>query len=232
MKKKILIIIAIIIIIILSSIGYLVYTDIQQEEKLITELNEISEIANSKNVDMDEINQRLDRTVTKGDYAIVEEAFKNYLKDSFDITIQIYEILEDENIVKILTPENYKTDGKEFVETKNYINTTREKLENNKLAYIEIFTEEKAMSYITEKGLDSYYIDLYREEFVGDIETMGDTKVVEDSINEIIDLLNIYDEVINFLIQNKNSWEIEGDNIIFDNDNLSDKYNEIIMKIE
>ena len=231
MKKKILIIIAIIIIIALGTIGYIVFTDIKQEEKLMTELNEISDLVNSENINMDDVNQRLDRIVTTGDYAIVEDSFKSYLRENFDNTMQIAEILNDEKIVNILTAQNYKEDGKDFVNTKEYIKTTREKLENCKTKYVEFFTEEKAMSYINNKGLDSYYIDLYKEEFVGDIENTGDTKTVEDSINEIIEILNISEETINLLSENKNSWEIQGENIVFSNDSLSEKYDELINSL-
>ena len=231
MKKKILIIIAIIIILALGTIGYIVFTDIKQEEKLMTELNEISDLVNSENINMDNVNQRLDRIVTTGDYAIVEDSFKSYLRENFDNTMQIAEILNDEKIVNILTAQNYKEDGKDFVNTKEYIKTTREKLESCKTKYVEFFTEEKAMSYINNKGLDSYYIDLYKEEFVGDIENTGDTKTVEDSINEIIEILNISEETINLLSENKNSWEIQGENIVFSNDSLSEKYDELINSL-
>ena len=231
MKKKILIIITIIIIVALGTIGYIVFTDIKQEEKLMTELNEISDLENSENINMDDVNQRLDRIVTTGDYAIVEDSFKSYLRENFDNTMQIAEILNDEKIVNILTAQNYKEDGKDFVNTKEYIKTTREKLESCKTKYVEFFTEEKAMSYINNKGLDSYYIDLYKEEFVGDIENTGDTKTVEDSINEIIEILNISEETINLLSENKNSWEIQGENIVFSNDSLSEKYDELINSL-
>ena len=231
MKKKILIIITIIIIVALGTIGYIVFTDIKQEEKLMTELNEISDLVNSENINMDNVNQRLDRIVTTGDYAIVEDSFKSYLRENFDNTMQIAEILNDEKIVNILTAQNYKEDGKDFVNTKEYIKTTREKLESCKTKYVEFFTEEKAMSYINNKGLDSYYIDLYKEEFVGDIENTGDTKTVEDSINEIIEILNISEETINLLSENKNSWEIQGENIVFSNDSLSEKYDELINSL-
>ena len=231
MKKKILIIITIIIIVALGTIGYIVFTDIKQEEKLMTELNEISDLVNSENINMDDVNQRLDRIVTTGDYAIVEDSFKSYLRENFDNTMQIAEILNDEKIVNILTAQNYKEDGKDFVNTKEYIKTTREKLESCKTKYVEFFTEEKAMSYINNKGLDSYYIDLYKEEFVGDIENTEDTKTVEDSINEIIEILNISEETINLLSDNKNSWEIQGENIVFSNDSVSEKYDELIKSL-
>ena len=166
MKKKILIVILIIIVIALIGVGYFVYTDLKQEEKLKTELTELSELSNAQDIDINEINNRLDRIVTKGDYAAVEEAFKTYLRENFDNSIQIANILNDEKITTLLTVENYQEDGKDFTNSKEYITTTKATLEDCKNKYTEFLTEEKAMSYINEKGLDNYYTDLYYKEFI------------------------------------------------------------------
>lgn len=231
MKKKILIGVGIVVLLVIGVLGYIVISDLGQEDKLKKELNEISEMANSQNINVDDIYERLDRTITKDDYAKVEKAFKNYLRDNFDNSIRIAEILNDDKIVTILTAENYLKDGKKFVETKKYIEEIRTELEKCKQQYIEFFTEEKAMSYINNYKLDSYYVDLYEDEFVGDIETEGEDKTVESSINEIINVLNISEQVINLLSENPNSWEIQGKNIVFDNDYLSDQYDALIKSL-
>ena len=231
MKKKVLVVILIVIVIVLAIVGYFVFSDMRQEGKLKTELSELEELVNAETIDMDAINERLDRIVTTGDYAVVEDAFKSYLRENFDNSIQIAEILNDERLTTLLTVENYQEDGKDFIESKNYITTTREKLENCKTAYKEFFTEEKAMSYINNKGLDSYYTDLYKEELVGDIETAGSDDTVESSIDEVISILNTCEDVLNLLSQNQNSWEINGENIVFNNESLSNDYDELINSL-
>ena len=231
MKKKILITLLIIIVIALIGVGYFVFTDMQQEEKLKTELTELSELSNAQNIDIDEINNRLDRIVTKGDYSIVEEAFKTYLRENFDNSIKIANILNDEKITSLLTVENYKEDGKDFIKSKDYITTTKTTLEDCKNKYTEFLTEEKAMSYIKDKGLDSYYTDLYKEEFVGDMSSASQDTTVQDSIDEIIKLLNTSEKVLNLLSENQNSWELDGENIVFDNQNLSNQYDELINSL-
>lgn len=232
MKKKILIIVAVLIVVLLSIFGYLVYTDIQQEEKLRTELDSLNELANAENIDMNAINVKLEQTVTRGDYAVVEQAFKQYLKDNFDTTIKIAEILNDERLVNIVTPENYIEDGKEFTKTKEYIASTREELERCKADYSEFFTEEKAMSYINDKGLDSYYTDLYKQELVGDIESGNEDQIVTDSIDDIIEILNISEGVIDFLIANADNWEVEDGTILFSNESLSSQYDQLIEELQ
>ena len=228
MKKKVLIAVLIIIVIALVVIGYFVFSDMMQEDKLKTELTEIYQLTNAETIDMDAINERLNRTITKGDYAVVEETFKSYLKDNFDNSIEIANILNDEKITSLLTVENYKEDGKDFTESKSYITATRTTLENCKEKYTEFLTEEKAMSYINDKGLDSYYTDLYKEEFVGDMETSESDGIVESSIDEVISILNTSEEILNLLSENKDSWEIDGEIIVFSSESLSDEYNELV----
>ena len=232
MKKKIIIAVVVIVALIIGVLGYMVISDMGQEDKLKTEISEISDLSNAENIDIDEINKRLDRTVTKGDYAKVEDAFKSYLRDNFDNSIEIADLINDERITTLLTADNYKTDGKEFIESKKYISTTRQKLEECKEKYSEYMTKEKAMSYIEDKGLDSYYVDLYKEEYVGDMKTANEDKTVEDSINQIIELLNVSEEVINFLTENSSSWHIEEDLVVFDTDELSNRYLDLINKIK
>lgn len=231
MNKKILIAIFVIVAIVIGVVAYFVLSDYQQEEKLTAELTEISNLSNSENMDINKINEMLDRTVTKGDYAVVEQVCKEYLKDSFDNIVKIAEVMNDDKITNVLTVSNYQEDGKEFTNTKNYITTTKQTLEDCKAKYVEFFTQEKAMSYINDKGLDSYYTDLYKNEFVGDIESQYTDKTVENSIDEILGILNVYEEVINFLVENQNSWEISNDNIVFNSQSLSDQYTELVNKL-
>ena len=145
--------------------------------------------------------------------------------------VKIAEVMNDDKITNVLTVSNYQEDGKEFTNTKNYITTTKQTLEDCKAKYVEFFTQEKAMSYINDKGLDSYYTDLYKNEFVGDIESQYTDKTVENSIDEILGILNVYEEVINFLVENQNSWEISNDNIVFNSQSLSDQYTELVNKL-
>ena len=231
MKKKILIALLIIIVIALVGVGYFVFTDMQQEEKLKTELSELNDLVNAENIDMDAINDRLDRRITTGDYEKVEDAYKSYIRDNFDNSIQIANILNDEKITTLLTVENYKEDGKDFTQSKNYITTTKAELEDCKTKYTEFFTEEKAMSYINNKGLDSYYTDLYKNEFIGDMSSAAQDTTVQDSIDEVITILNTSEEVLNLLSENQNNWEIDEENISFNNESLSNQYDELVNSL-
>ena len=231
MKKKVLIVLLIIIVIALVGVGYFVFTDMQQEEKLKTELSELNDLVNAENIDMDAINDRLDRRITTGDYEKVEDAYKSYIRDNFDNSIQIANILNDEKITTLLTVENYESDGKDFTESKEYITNTRTTLEECKNKYTEFLTEEKAMSYINDKGLDSYYTDLYKNEFIGDMSLASKDTTIQDSIDEVITILNTSEKVLNLLSENQNNWEIDGENISFNRESLSNEYDSLINSL-
>ena len=110
MKKKTIMGILSVFIVIILIIGYLVIIDLNQEKKLKQELEEINDLVGDSNSSLEEIEKRLDKTVTKGDYKIVEKAFKNYLKDSFNNVILMIGYLSDERITSILTADNYRID--------------------------------------------------------------------------------------------------------------------------
>lgn len=231
MKKTVIIIAVAVAAVVAGILGFTVISDLIQENKLEKELDAISEAVSGENIDIEAVYGMLDRTVTKNDYAEVEKAYKSYLKDSFDNSIRIAELLNDERITSILTVENYSADGKEFTETKKYITQTINELEERKELYSEFFTEEKAKSYIDGKDLDKYYIDLYMNEYVGDIGNDGSDDELDAMIAEITETLDRSEDVIDFLIENKDSWQISGESIAFRNDSLTAEYDRLISLI-
>ena len=231
MKKRFIItlvvVIALVLIVGIIAIGIGLYHDFKQESELISECEQIKELTNEENIDTEKINEMLTRRISDGDYLQVENALKDYLTARFQNITKISEILNNEKLENILTIDNYKNDGPEFVTTKEYIENTKQELQELKNRYEELFTEETLMSYINNKSLDSYYVDFYKQELIGNQEESKDN-TVEHNIDGIITILDSYNSVIDFLITNKNSWKIEGENIVFANEELSNKFLEIV----
>lgn len=84
------------------------------------------------------------------------------------------------------------------------------------------------MSYINDKGLDSYYTDLYNKEVIGDLENERNDKTVDEAMNGIITLLDSVEKIIDFLIENKNAWQVDGKSLAFTSDSALNKYNELL----
>ena len=231
MKKKIIIVLGVIVGIFLILVAYFFFFDMNQENQLKEEFSELQQLVSEDDIDVEVVNQRLNKTVTKDDYAKVEKAFKAYLKDSLDNSVAITDILNDERLTNILTVDNYQTDGKQFIQTKQYIAEIKQELEKRKKKYIEHLTEKKAMSYIEDKGLDSYYVEFYKRELVGDMSDIKQDKSVENSIDEILSLLDSSEKVIQFLASHPNDWNIEGENIVFLNPALKSDYDQLIAQV-
>lgn len=231
MKKRFIITVSVIVALVLITgviaIGIGLYHDFKQEGELISECKEIKKLTNAENLDAEKINEMLTRKISTGEYLKVEEALKEYLTARFQNIRKISQILNDEKLEKILTIDNYKNDGPEFVTTKEYIENTKQELQELKNKYEELFTEETVMSYINNKNLDSYYVKFYKQELIGNPEESKDN-TVEHNIDGIITILDSYNSVIDFLVTNKNSWKIEEENIIFANEELSNKFLEIV----
>ena len=232
MKKKIFITIGVIVAIIIAIIAYMVVSDMIQEKKLNEEFSYVDGLVENEERQTEEIKNALERIVTKGDYAKVETSYKKYLKDIYEDIENLTKILEDDEITNSLTAKNYQEDGPEFVKTKEYLSETKKSLEDGKNTYYELLTEDGAMKYIKTMELDSYYEDIYKNEINGYIsEEEHENKTVEESINDVISLLDTSEKIINFLSDNKDSWTIEDESIVFNTQKLSDEYEKMADEI-
>ena len=230
--KKILIAVGVVVALIVLLLTIIIIKDLNQEEKLRQELNEIDSLINFDEFDYDKVNERLGKTISSGDYLVVEKAAKKYLKDTIDITLNYVTLVTDEKFSNVLTLENYQEDGPNFINTKLYIKETKEQIEDNKNKILNQFNNETVLSYIENKNLDSYYIDFYKSlAFSSEAEITKNKQEIEQNINVVIDTLNVYDEVINFLIYNKNNWTIDGEYIVFSNEEIHEQYNQLLLKL-
>ena len=96
-------------------------------------------------------------------------------------------------------------------------------------------SEESVMSYINNKDLDEYYIDLYRELALGknakeELEkSAADLESAKDTFNNLLDTeLN----VLNFLSENQDQWSLTDTNILFDNAALLLQYNLLLANLK
>ncbi len=232
MKKTIIGVIIAIVLVIAVGIGILVVKDLKQEDILRQEMLEFENLTRAENIDLDQIDQRIREIKTTGDYGVLEKAMKDYLADVVNASVSIADVLNDERIVNTLTPQNYTDDGPDFVQTKQFLEEAKGKIQQYKTEVLKLLTNEGAMSYIENKNLDQYYIDLYKEIALSeDTALEADTADLETSLNEVTKILDIETQVINFLSENKNGWEIQGENIVFNSEALQNQYNEYINQL-
>ena len=233
MKKAIIGVIIAIVLVAVVGIGILVVKDLKQEDTLRQEMLEFENLTRAENIDFDKIDQKIREIKTTGDYGVLEKAMKDYLADVVNATVSIADVLNDERIVNALTPENYVEDGPDFVQTKQFLEEAKGKMEQYKTEVLKLLSNEGAMSYIENKNLDDYYIDLYKE-----IALSEDTAIEEDnaeleaSLDEAMSVIDTESQVINFLAENKSGWEIQGENIVFNSEELQNQYDELVSQIQ
>lgn len=236
-KKKIIlgVVLGIILLFILL-ISYIVIQDLKIEYALKNELNELTTLVNEKDSleNIDKIKNKLTNYISKNEYLIVEKAYKDYLLDVLEDTEIVYQITNDEKMINILTIQNIQNDGKDFTNTNNYLTTTKQTLNTTIPHLISLFEIDTINSYIEDKELDSYYIEFFKTVSYNE-NTKDEFKETKENLQESLDtfndLLDVYQEVINFLITNKDHYEIKDNLIYFDNQNLTDTYNQLTAKL-
>lgn len=231
MKKKIFFItIGIILCLIFGGIIFVV-RDLRQEKTLRDEIASIQELAGSEQMDIDAVNEKLGHIVTTGDYAKVEKAVKNYMADNFNNAITIAEALNDEVLTNALTAENYMSDGPDFVKTKLLLSDLQKRLTKAKEEQKRLSTNETVMSYLKDKE-DSYYVNLYKE-IIGEEESASENAIeIEQSIDEVLDMVAVEQSVIDFLSENKGQWTVQDGIIAFSDEALNVQYNQLLLELE
>lgn len=234
MKKgvKIAIIVGVIVLAIALVGGYLFFNSIMQKAKIVEEFSKIEELTKSEDFDRDALNERTSNIVTSGKYATVEKAAKKYASELFNTAFEIKELLEDEKMAQLLTASNYEKDGPEFAESKKYIAETKQKLEDKKTEMVSYLEEGKINSYIESETKDGSCIELYKQLLAEDIKiSETQKKELETSIDKVVSMLDIAEEVIDFLITNNGQWRVQGEQILFNSNSLVTTYNGFLTKL-
>lgn len=232
MKKKIGMIVGVLVGLFVIWFGYLFITSYIENTKLLKEMDCVYELLDVEELDMDKINEHLNKTVTKGDYGKIEQAAKSYICDFVTLTKAFTEWSQDEQFVQVLTVENYQLDGPQFTKTNEYLKEKRDSLEEIEKEYKDLMTDTRKDSYIMDLELDSVYVDIYNQDLMGDFEELRTDKELQNIFSDLTNILNVYDEAISFLRENASEWTIENNTLIFTNDNLLNEYNTIIDQID
>ena len=227
LKNKLGIIVTILLLLLIAAIGYFASVDLVQASILRKEIATIAELDITK----DEIDMEIK---AKGNYAVVEQTIKEYM-NKYSVTCKdVMAMLEDEQMAEILSAENYKNDGLDFIKSKEYIATIRKNFNEKITLLIDMTSEETMKLAIEDKGLDENFKELYTELMLGE-ELREDLQKAKTSLEEssvtINNILDVQDKVINMLIENKDKWEVDDDQIVFSTQTLVDQYNGFISNL-
>jgi len=232
-RRKLIMIPIIIMIIVAFFIFFRVFKDLNMESKIKKEINEVVQIFGTENIDSDDINTILDRRLIKnGEYAELEDSIKTYYKDLYDDIKNLTFLMDDSNYGNYLSSDNLIDDGPSFVKSKNNLVTAKSQLNDCYDELINQLTDEnEILSYIKDKKLNNYYNNLYL-----DIINEYTPNNLEDDITtkykKVLNNIDVYNDIFDFLVTNKGHWSIQNDVITFDDSILLEKYNELTNKLE
>lgn len=227
-KKKFFIIFLFIILDAFLLVGYLVIRDKTNLSSLTKEIKELEKLDITK----DSFNRRIK---TSGDYALVEKTIKNYLDDYSSDVEDVKGVMNDSRLTKILSYDNYSTDGFEFTESFKYLDSKKKKFNKKIDSLIKRSSKESMEKYIDKKIEDEYYNKLCKELMItkGRIKSFEDTKTtlegIKSKVNNVIDTSN---EILTLLKDNQGDCVLEEGQIKFKSKGVFDRYNELTNKIK
>ena len=226
-KKKIFLVFGFIILDVILVVLFFTIRDTVMLNSLKKEVDQLNKL----DVTKDRYNRKI---VTKGDYAIVESAIKDYL-DNYAVLLQAsLEVVKDPELTKVLSYDNYVNDGPDFVKSLEYLNKNKEEFNKNIDLLLSDLEEDTIKNYINDKTDDEYYRELYVEFMLNDDmkDSFADTKKL--LTHSKAQMNNIYDtsvEVLTFLTNNKDNWYLEDNQIKFIGEDLYNQYNGLISKL-
>ena len=199
---------------------------------LNNQVNKISTIGYSNNkVYLEKITNEMKPTITTGKRQLVEKALESYTIDLYTEIDKTINLLSDERLTGLVAADNIKKDGKDFIESKAYIMKTRLAINNNKDALNKLLKEENIMEYIEKEDVPLKYKEMYKTLAIGSNGLPeNDIKELNKLIDKSIKILNISEEALNLLSQNKDKWNLTNNQVMFKEQQLLDKYNAIVNK--
>ncbi len=177
----------------------------------------------------------LTKIQTRGNYGLVEKAIKEYLDDYALHYQSVLEVVHDPKLEKLLSIENYSSDGDDFVQSFAYLEKTKKKFNQDINLLIEFCNQDKIQNYIRKTIVDPYFVQLYHtlmfddgisKDILKSRQMFQQTKV---DVNRIFDLCSV---IFQFLKTNRDQWKIQDGQIQFQTVELMNQYNYYIARIQ
>jgi len=167
---------------------------------------------------------------SSGDYARVEKAAKDYLRDVFVPFWQASKISGGELYQSGLSKIILESDQPEFKNTHATISEMSALLRIIQKNADTLFSREAAFTYLGD-DLNDYYMELFDEQ----VEEIYSNQQMRQDFTEYVQAISKmnahYTEILNFLAANPGKWYFEGETIVFKTVALTNQYNQILERI-
>lgn len=201
-------------------IGILLYTDYQQEQIFVSEIEKVMRkdfLANDFFVDVQ----------ASGDYGTLEKEIKYYFKNLSNLVRNLDQQKENDLVVNLLTADNLKNDGPNFQNSFKKIAEIREVVKSSVQHFTELSTKEYWDSFLEKRFFDEHAKDLFRKvaeenDVLNRLQTSQNDFIQTGESFEVF--LNNCEEILNFLSKNKGQWYVDNDSIVFRTSKLLEEY--------
>lgn len=234
-KKKVIITIIIVVVIVLLAGGGFIFYHGNQTGKLIAEVNKMAEVQ-VINDDGSLVESPIDMKIkTTGSYAVVEETLKSYMNEIITETQEVVKNLDEDKIMNLVSIDNIKEDGPDFTNSKAEIANMREAIDIYVSRMEENTKEDNLLSRIDDKNVSQYYKELYKQLAIDEESgasmksAIEELKTAQEQAKVALDDL---ESIFNFLSENKNEWQVEGEQIVFTTQSAYDEYTNLMSTLQ
>jgi len=163
----------------------------QTIQKLEEQLNSNLFVRTKTGIELTETGKMLYEFTNKN-IEILEKVLKDYVIEYQSIAKEMQNQYQNEKFTTILSADNYKNDGPDFVESKKLIADTRAKGEEVKTRLAEMVSNEYKQKRADDNGLTGKYKDL----FVDSIQFEQELKQVDSTIDSVNNYLAKIEDVL------------------------------------
>jgi hypothetical protein len=232
-KKNTIILVTIILFLVGILITIKIVSDFNKEKKINQEIKEIIKYYEKSSYNDENLKKILDRKIIeKGPYSEVEKSIKQYYKDLTQELSNLDFLLSKDNFSSYITTKNITEDRPTFIKSKERLENTKNQINSVHLQIDKLLNDKyEVMSYIANKEVKKYYKDYYFS-LVKNYLTSSFSKNITSKKDMILNNIDIYEEIFDYLISTKGNWKIEDNTITFKNIINQDEYNNILKKIK
>lgn len=172
---------------------------------------------------------------TKGKYGKVEDNMKSYLDDVALSLQKTLLVVKNPELTKILSFENYKNDGPDFTKSLSFLEKSSNDFNTNIDSILKRL-EDKSIKNYGKKNIDEdYYRKLFNQFMLRDDmkEKYNKTSLLlKESKTNINHIFEISYQTLTFLVNHKDEWQLENNEIQFKTDELMNQYNSLIGSLK
>ncbi len=172
---------------------------------------------------------------TNGKYGDVEGNMKSYLDDIALSLQKTLLVVKNPELTKILSFENYKNDGPDFAKSLSFLEKSSNDFNTN-IDSILNRLEDKSIKKYGRKNIDDvYYRKLFNQFMLRDDmkEKYNKTSLLlKESKTNINHIFEISYQTLTFLVNHKDEWQLENNEIQFKTDELMNQYNSLISSLK